>query len=226
MEIVEGIYRVDEASSNLAHSNVYLVINGKELLVVDTGTAGNAKKIVAFIQKIGYQPQDVSTIILTHYHLDHAGSAKELKALTGAKVAASTEDAQVIAGKKPYPKPKNLLLRAASIIKPSPVDVDVLLKEGDTIGNFTVLSTPGHTAGSIMLLDKQKGVLFAGDTLRNDGGKVSGGPGHFTWDDAKEKESIQKVAALDFTVMLPGHTQPLIGNASEAVKTYAASNKA
>jgi glyoxylase-like metal-dependent hydrolase (beta-lactamase superfamily II) len=227
MEIVEGIYRVDEASSNLAHSNVHLVVNGNELLVVDAGTAGNAKKIVAFIQKIGHQPQEVSTIIITHYHMDHAGSAKELKALTGAKVAASTEDAQVIAGEKPYPKPKNLLMRAASIIKPSPVAVDVVLKEGDTIGNLTVISTPGHTAGSIMLLYKQKGVIFAGDTLRNEDGKVSGGPEHFTWDEAKEKESIRKVAALDFDIMLPGHTQPLIGNASGVVKAFVeASNKA
>ena len=45
MEIIEGIHRIDEASSNFAHSNVYLVINGKEMLVIDTGTSGNAKKI-------------------------------------------------------------------------------------------------------------------------------------------------------------------------------------
>jgi len=77
MEIIEGIHRVDEASSNLAHSNVYLVINEKDLVVVDTGMPGNAKKIVAYIQKIGHQPSEVSTIILTHYHIDHAGSVKD-----------------------------------------------------------------------------------------------------------------------------------------------------
>jgi glyoxylase-like metal-dependent hydrolase (beta-lactamase superfamily II) len=46
MEIVEGVHRADEASGNLAHSNVYVLINGDELVVVDTGTPGNAKKIV------------------------------------------------------------------------------------------------------------------------------------------------------------------------------------
>ena len=55
MKILEGIYRVDEASNNLAHSNVYLVINDGELAVIDTGTAGNAKKTAAFIQKLGYK---------------------------------------------------------------------------------------------------------------------------------------------------------------------------
>jgi glyoxylase-like metal-dependent hydrolase (beta-lactamase superfamily II) len=82
MEIIEGIHRVDEASNNIAHSNIYLVIQEKKILFIDTGTSGNAKKIVAYIQKIGHQVSEVSTIILTHYHMDHVGSAKELKDLT------------------------------------------------------------------------------------------------------------------------------------------------
>lgn len=221
MEIVEGIHRVDEASGNIAHSNVYIVINDKELFVVDTGTAGNAKKTVEYIQKLGRQPSEVSTIILTHYHRDHSGSAKDLKGLTGAKVAASVEDAEYISGQKPYPKPKNLLMRAVSFIKPAPIPVEILLKDGDAIGNLTVIYTPGHTPGSIMLLDKQRKVLFAGDTFRNENGKVTGAPRHFTWDESKEKESIRKVAALDFDILLPGHTEPLVGNASEAIKSFA-----
>lgn len=152
MEIIEGIHRIDEASSNIAHSNVYLVIYGKELFVIDTGTSGNANKILDYVKKIGYQPSDISTIILTHYHMDHAGSAKDLKDLTNAKVAASVEDADFVAGKKPYPKPKSLLLRAASsFIKPTPVEVAIALKEGDKIGNLTVIELPGRKPRSIRL---------------------------------------------------------------------------
>jgi hydroxyacylglutathione hydrolase len=170
MEIIEGIHRVDEASSNFAHSNVYLVASRKEILVIDTGTSGNAKKIVAYIQKIGRQASEVSTIILTHYHMDHVGSAKELKDLTQARVAAHLDDADFVAGKKPFPKPKNILFRAfSSFIKPTPVEVDIVLKDGDKIGNLTVIFVPGHSPGSIALLDEQRKVLFAGDTLRFDG---------------------------------------------------------
>jgi len=226
MEIVEGIHRADEASGNMAHSNIYVLVNGDELVVVDTGTPGNAKKIVEYIQKIGHQPSEVSTIVLTHYHMDHSGSAKDLKELTGAKVAASAEDAEYITGQKPYPKPKNLLMRAASsLIKVTPVQVDLSLKDGDTIGNLTVIHTPGHTPGSIALLDAQRKALFAGDTLRFDGSKVTGAPEQFTWDEVKEKESIQKISALDFDVMLPGHGEFLKGNASTAVKELAKSMK-
>jgi glyoxylase-like metal-dependent hydrolase (beta-lactamase superfamily II) len=221
MEIIEGIHRVDEASSNIAHANVYLVINEKELMVIDTGTSGNAKKIVEYIQKIGHQPSEVSTIILTHYHMDHAGSAKDLKDLTNAKVAAQAEDADFVAGKKPYPQSKSLLLRAvSSFIKPAPVDVDIVLKDGDKIGNLTVIGTPGHSPGSIALLDAQRKVLFSGDTLRFDGKNVTGAPKQYTWDADKEKDSIKKIATLDFEVMLPGHGEILRFDASNKVKEF------
>jgi glyoxylase-like metal-dependent hydrolase (beta-lactamase superfamily II) len=101
MEIVPGVHRIDEASSNMAHSNVYLVVNSQDLYVVDTGTKGQAEKIVAYIEGLGRKPGDVSVIILTHYHMDHAGSAKELQQLIGANVAASIADVAVISGKKP-----------------------------------------------------------------------------------------------------------------------------
>jgi glyoxylase-like metal-dependent hydrolase (beta-lactamase superfamily II) len=221
MEIIEGIHRVDEASANMAHANVYLLINGKELTVIDTGTSGNAQKTVEYIQKLGYQPTDVKTIILTHFHMDHMGSSKELKDLTNAKVAVHTEDADYVSGKKPLPKPKNILFRAvSSFVKPVPVQVDVILKEGDKIAGLVVIHTPGHTPGSIMLLDEERKVLFAGDTLRYDGKKVSGAPEQFSTDPNQIRESIAKASTLNFDVMLPGHGETLKPNASEEIKKF------
>ncbi len=221
MEIIEGIHRVDEASANMAHANVYLLINGKELAVIDTGTSGNAQKTVEYIQKLGYQPTDVKTIILTHFHMDHMGSAKELKDLTNAKVAVHTEDADFVSGKKPLPKPKNILFRAVtSFVKPVPVQVDVILKEGDKIAGLAVFHTPGHTPGSIVLLDEERKVLFAGDTLRYDGKKVSGAPEQFSADPNQVRESIAKVSTLNFDVMLPGHGETLKPNASDEIKKF------
>ena len=221
MEIIECIHRVDEASANMAHANVYLVINGEELTVIDTGTSGNAQKTVKYIQKIGHQPTQVKTIILTHFHMDHMGSAKELKDLTNAKVAVYTEDADFVSGKKPLPKPKNILFRAASsFVKPAPVQVDIILKEGDKIAGLTVIHTPGHTVGSIALLDEERKVLFAGDTLRYDGKKVSGAPEQFTADPKQVRESIAKVSTLSFDIMLPGHGATLTPNASEEIKKF------
>ena len=221
MEIIEGIHRVDEASANMAHANVYLVINGEELTVIDTGTSGNAKKALEYVQKLGRQPTDVKTIILTHFHMDHIGSAKELKDLTHAKVAAHAEDADYVSGKEPLPKPKNILFRVfSSFVKPVPVHVDIILKEGDRIANLAVIHTPGHTPGSIMLLDEERKVLFAGDTLRYDGKKVSGAPGQFNVDSKQVNESIAKASTLSFDIMLPGHGETLRPNASDEIKKF------
>lgn len=223
MEIVEGIHRVDEASANIAHANVYLKISGNELTVIDTGTSGNAKKIVDYVQKLGHQPTAVKTIVLTHFHMDHMGSAKELKELTRAKLAAHVEDADYVSGKNPLPKPRNILFRAVtSFIKPEPVEVDVTLTDGDKISGLTVFHTPGHTSGSIALFDEEKHVLFAGDTLRYDGKQVSAANENFALDPARERESIRRIATLTFDVMLPGHGEPLKPDASEAIKKFAA----
>jgi glyoxylase-like metal-dependent hydrolase (beta-lactamase superfamily II) len=222
MEIVEGIHRIDEASANLAHSNVYLVINESELTIIDSGTAGNAKKIVEYVQKVGRQPIDVGAIVLTHCHMDHMGSVKELKdQCTNAKVAVHEEDADFVSGKKPLPKPKNIIFRAAtSFIKLKPVQVDVALKDKSTVGGLKVIHVPGHTPGSIALLDQQRKTLFSGDTLRFDGKHVSAAPEHFSSDPKKVIESIGKLSLLNFDLILPGHGETLRPHASDAVKKY------
>ncbi|HTY74907.1 MAG TPA: MBL fold metallo-hydrolase [Candidatus Nanoarchaeia archaeon] len=222
MQIVDGIHLVDEASANMAQSNVYLLVNGKELVVVDTGTPGNAKKTIEYIRKISHEPADVIAIIITHYHMDHTGSVKELKEmLPNAKVAVHEADADFVSGKKQPPKPKTLLLKAvSSFVKIEPVTVDIVLNESNNIAQLKVVHTPGHTPGSIALLDEKRKAIFVGDTLRFDGEKITGAPSQYTLDPNQAKESIEKIAKLTFDVMLPGHGKPIKEHASEAVKKF------
>ncbi len=71
-----------------------------------------------------------------------------------------------------------------------------------------------------MLLDEERKVLFAGDTLRYDGKKVSGAPEQFSVDSNQVRESIAKASALNFDIMLPGHGEILKPNASEEIKRF------
>ncbi len=221
MEIVQGIHQVDGVNAN-----VYVVVDERELTVIDTGMPNNSKKILNSIRKMDRQPSDVSQIVLTHFHLDHVGSAYQLKKATNAKVAVHEEDADFVAGKKSAPKPKNILFRAlSSVVKPTPVEPDVRLRENDRAGRLIVIHTPGHTAGSISLLDPVLKVLFVGDALRFSDGKLAGPPERFTQDSIKAKQSIQKISMLDFDVMLSGHGDPLRPEAANKVKTFYASMK-
>jgi glyoxylase-like metal-dependent hydrolase (beta-lactamase superfamily II) len=216
MKIVEGIHQVEGINGN-----VYLVEDDEKLILIDTGLPRNEKKITKYIEALGRKPTDVSTIVLTHFHIDHVGNAKKMKELTNAKVAVHELDADYVAGKKAPPKPKNLMFKAlSSVFKAAPVEPELLLKDNDKVGRLIVIHTPGHSEGSISLLDAERKVMFAGDAIRFMDGKITGSPEQFTLDMDKAKDSIRKISTFDFDILLSGHGQPLMPDASQKVKDF------
>jgi hydroxyacylglutathione hydrolase len=174
---------------------------------------------------LGFNLSAVSTIILTHYHIDHTGNAKKLKEQTGAKVAVHEADADFVTHKKSPPRPKNFLSRAIGVVKAAPVEPDVLLKDGDTIEGLQVVHLPGHTPGSIALFDADRKVLFAGDALFYVDDKVKGPEEKYVWDMPLALKSLEKLGGLDFEVMLCGHRDVLTGGASQKVKEFVSTLK-
>jgi hydroxyacylglutathione hydrolase len=222
MEIIPGIHQVDGVNGNC-----YVIVRDK-LILIDTGLPRNSKKIMSYIQDtLKRTPSDLSTIILTHYHIDHSGNVYELKNLSGAKVAVHEADADYVSGRKSHPAPKGglgLLYRLLGMFFRSGfVEPDIRLKNGDTIAGLTCIHTPGHTPGSICLLDPVSKVLFAGDLLRYDGVKISGAPPQFTMDMGEAQRSIIMIAMLDFDILLSGHGIPLTSGAAEKVRNFAKS---
>lgn len=224
VEVVQGVHQVDGVNAN-----VYVLKNGEELTVVDAGMPRNAGKILSYVRGLGEQTSSISTIVLTHCHIDHVGSAYELRKATNAKVAIHAEDADFLAGKKPLPRPKGVagsLFKAASVFfKFTTFQPDVTLKEGDIVAGLRVIHTPGHTPGSIALIEQKRGLIFVGDTLRYSEGKVSGPPERFTLDAGQMRQSLKKISELEFDTMLSGHGEPLKPKASERVKEFYASLK-
>jgi glyoxylase-like metal-dependent hydrolase (beta-lactamase superfamily II) len=164
MKIVEGVYWIKGANANC-----FMVVDD-ELTLIDTGFPRNAKKIIEFIkQDLHRDPSELKTIVLTHSHYDHVGCASELRERTGARVAAHPEDAGFIEGtKRPVP-PKGaariLVALISPFMKPKRVKVDIRLNDGDAVAGMKVVHVPGHTPGSIALLDPMRRVLFSGDAL-------------------------------------------------------------
>ncbi len=214
MQIVEGIYQVDGVNANS-----YILVNGNRLTLIDVGLPRNSKKILSFIESMGHKPEDLATIIVTHYHFDHVGSIRQLKEATHAKIAVQQQDANVVSGKVTPPKSKNLFFRAFSaFIKPATFEPDIILNDGDEVDGLTVFHTPGHTMGSICLLDKKRRVLFSGDALRLDKGKVELSPENYNVDTQLAKESIGKIANLDFEILLAGHGPALMKEGAKEVQ--------
>lgn len=206
MEIVRGVHQVDGIIANS------YIINGKKMVVIDTGLPGNSRKIINYIRvALKRSPNDVTTIILTHCHADHAGNVYELKNLTGAIVAIHTNDADYVSGKKEMP---------GAGMPIQHVTPDTLLQDGDKIAGLTCVHCPGHTAGSIALYDPNRRILFSGDTLGFDGGKVHGPREEFSEDMEQVKSSIMTLSGLDYDLMLPGHGSPLKPDAANRVGEF------
>ena len=226
MEVVSGIHRIDGVNGN-----AYLV-GVDDLALIDTGMPNNDGRILKYLEGLGRKPKDIKTIIITHGHVDHTGSLDAMKKATGAKVAAHRKDADVIAGRKQIQRPKgggSLLLSVVAfffkVFKAKPVQPDILLDDGDKIAGLTVLHVPGHTPGSIALIDKKRRAIFVGDTLRVGKGGIEAGPKRFCWDEKLEKESNAKISRLDFDILLSGHGEPLMPEASKKVREFVRSGK-
>jgi hydroxyacylglutathione hydrolase len=221
MKIADGIYQVEGVNCN-----VYLAEDGDKIILIDTGLPRSDKKILKAIKELGHKPEDVKAIVITHFHIDHIGSLKKMKQATNSKVAAHELDADYIAGLRPAPKPKNLMIKAlTSLMKADPVEVDIKLKNNDKFGRLIVVFTPGHSEGSISLFDPERKVMFVGDAVRYVDGKMQGPPERFTLDPQKAKETIGHIATFDFDIMLSGHGQPLMSEASKKVKEFYATLK-
>lgn len=186
---------------NLGFVSAYILSRAGEAAIVDTGVRGSAEAIEASLRGLGLDWSAVGHLILTHHHRDHAGSAADILDLA--------PDAVAYAGAEDIP----------SITVPRAVTA---VADGDEVLGLRIVTTPGHTLGSISVLDPAGGFLVAGDTLSTAGSKPTLPGADFTVDMALAKQSIVKVGGLPFETLLVGHGEPLVGGASAAVAELAA----
>jgi len=222
-QIAPGIIAV-----SVRASTVFLHL-GSTVTIVDAGAPGSAREILATLEAVGRRPADVGCIVITHAHLDHSGGLRELQRHIDAPTAVHTADAAAVTSVEPLPNP--FQHRAAAAVTnpvvrrlfPGAARVDVLLEDGDVIPgtrDMRVVHMPGHTPGSIALLDG--GVIMAGDALQRRR-RVLGPPSRmFTQDMAVACASIARLAEYDFDTLCLSHFAPIVGGASMAVRALAA----
>ena len=158
--------------------------------------------------------------------MDHTGSLDELKALTGAKVAAHREDAPYISGETPpsAPSPRGLLSRLGarilSLSRAKGAGVDILLEDGQELsllGGMKVVHTPGHTPGSISLFFPQRRLLMVGDVLNNRR-RLSFPPRMFSVDIVQARQSVKRLTELEFDTLCVGHGSTITESAAARVQ--------
>jgi glyoxylase-like metal-dependent hydrolase (beta-lactamase superfamily II) len=186
---------------NLGFVSAYLLVRGGEAAIVDTGVGGSEGDIEASLAALNLGWADVGHVILTHRHGDHAGSiAAILGAAPNAAAYAGAEDLAAIATPRPL----------------------TAVGDGDTVFDLRIVTSPGHTAGSISVLDPAAGVLVVGDAMGTSGGRPTLPGAQFTEDMDVAKQSVAKLGGFSFETLLVGHGNPIESGADALVAALGA----
>ena len=202
-----GVYRVDAVGLKNA-INVLLLENDDGWTLVDTGVASSASRIREAITALGSGPQDLKRIFITHQHDDHTGGLSDvLDWAPGAEVGAPAYEAEVVSGRRPYDPSSNAVMRYLSRnARPQGVPVNKVLKEGDLVSGFRLISTPGHSLGHVSLLRDEDGLLLTADAIGCLPRKIRVGVRKaFCADPPLAKRSAEKLLAEDFATVVMGH---------------------
>ena len=204
--------------------NAFLLIRGENVILVDTGLPNSAPLVKKALQKNGLDWSNIRMIILTHAHIDHAGSALQLQELTGAPHVGHEADLPLFLGAPPVLRPTSLFGRlfrkTGAIQRPfayfSPdIVCSTEMPDLTEVGiPARILHTPGHTPGSISVLIKD-GRVIAGDLAAS--GILLGGimikekPMQPPFEESPllVAEALKNLLAHDSTQFYLGHGGPL-----------------
>jgi len=201
MEFLKGVHVIE------TYATTSLILDDR-LILVDTSAEADARTVLKYMERVKIRPRDLVTIFVTHVHPDHVGGLATIKKDSPAKVVSSTIEADFISKRRTYDGPPG----AQSQRQPG-TPVDVAAADGQVVDGLKVLYTPGHTRGSISLLDETRSLLFVGDAADNERGL---GPmdDRYNVDPMQHRESIRKLAAFHFDNAIFGHGMPIKGGAS------------
>lgn len=200
--LAPGVWRLKQFPAPTI--NVYLT----EDVLIDAGTRWDRGRVFSEIEGC-----NLSMLALTHAHPDHQGVAKDVCEARGVPLACHRDDVDAMEGRRPVQEahadhPLNRLIDRAWCGPPH--EVDRMLEEGDEVAGFRVVHAPGHARGEVIFFRDSDRVAICGDVIRNMS-YATGLPGIreppeiFTQDMAENRRSIRKLAALEPTLILPGH---------------------
>lgn len=192
--------------------NCYLLVGERGSVLVDTGQPASLRKLQNMLKERGPR-----LILLTHAHSDHAANAAALSCGFGVPAAMSALDEALL--REPLCRPicaqgmAGAFLRAASIpqmraFRPARWENFLPLTDGMSLHEYgveaTVVSLPGHTAGSMGVLTGE-GDLLAGDAAMH---FLSPSAPLIAENLGQAHQSVQRMIDLVSGRVYPGHGAP------------------
>jgi glyoxylase-like metal-dependent hydrolase (beta-lactamase superfamily II) len=215
--------------------NSYLVAGADgSLVLVDAGTKRAPKALLGALASLGKAPGDVTHLLLSHAHNDHAGGLAEVQAATGASVHTHEREAVYVReGRMPAvdrsTRGGRLLARvpgrATGFAPVAEMETFVDGAELPVAGGIAVVHTPGHTPGHCSFLHPSSGVLITGDAIFNVRG-LRWSPASACTDVRLSRTSAARLGELDFSVAGFTHGPHVSTGAQAAVRAFLAGRSA
>lgn len=157
-------------------SNAFLLTNGKNNILVDTGPRFMWETLQKRLDRLGIEKIDL--LILTHSHFDHAANAAGIREKYKAQVLIHKSESEYLtsgdnilpSGTNPFTKflVKALVKRFRSVAIYQPCSFDIAVDESFDLSysgfNAYLMHTPGHTLGSVSLIVNDE-IALVGDTM-------------------------------------------------------------
>ena len=199
-----------------------------QVTLVDMGIKASGPKVVAALGAVGSGPSDVTRLLLTHAHPDHAGGAAHVAAATGRAFAVHEADAAYAREGKSPPRDRSFLLgrllerSSRTRTDYAPVRVERELTDGEVLpvaGGLRVVHTPGHSPGHVSFLHEQTGLLITGDAMFNVLG-LRWPIKAFCTDFAMTRRTAHVLGELDYTLAAFTHGKELRDRPREAIRAF------
>jgi len=196
----DGVGRIDGG-----FVNAYVFEEASGTYLIDTTMYRGGTPVRRAFARAGRSLERISTILLTHQHVDHVRGAARLHRESRATVACHAADSPYIDGSAP--------LRMGFFFRlffaPKPVAVGRTLNDGETVGPLRVVFAPGHTVGEVAFYHPERKILFSGASVVERNGQLTLPAARFAADLPQAVRSLQILRKLDVELLLPGHGVPL-----------------
>lgn len=207
--IVHGFPGKSVCHGPLGFSTIALIRYQERTGLVDVGGFGQRLLLLDRLDELGLQPADVTDVLLSHSHYDHAIN---WVAFDNARIVIGKDEMKWAleqpAGRTYVPE---LYVQA---LQRSP-RLDAVSDRAEVFPGITAHATPGHTPGSLVyvLQAGERDVVFTGDACKNRAELVSR-TADMTYDSAVTRKTIESIWAFwsrrPGSILVPGHDLPMI----------------
>ena len=173
-KIADGVFEIDTHLGGWDHVTAGYLVTGDAPCLIEVGSQTSVGVVVEELASLGFGPNDLASVAVTHIHLDHAGGVGDIaQAFPNAKIYVHEKGARHLVD------PSRLIASAAAVYgdlldtlygRMAPTDASRVnaIGEGDVIEvsagvHIEVINSPGHAKHHLGFFDPNSGILFTGD---------------------------------------------------------------